>query len=45
MMNMLAKESPPQVINTHIPWGIGLGGRVAANFNLGLIIHPKPNLN
>ena len=36
---------PPSHINTHIPRGTGRGGGVAAIYDLGVLMDPKPKLN
>lgn len=41
----LNEATPPSHINTHIPRGSGRGGGLAAIFNSGLSVNPKPKLN
>ncbi len=41
----LNESTPPSHINTHIPGDTGRGGGVAAIFDSGLLINPKPKLN
>ena len=43
-LSVIVAQSPSHV-NTHIPRGTGRGGGVAAIFDSGLLINPKPKLN